>query len=299
MLLLLIHLSLALQVHAQGKWEFYAYSGLPGMLSYGRLDPIVSPGAVSGHVHQIQGANGISSTYDHDTLRRQSTCTTIQVQDDLSNYWAPALYSYNGAANFSLMLAGFHVYYQFQTFSYDANNPKGSARRYAFPKNLTMLAGNMFQRQLNYSNPASVASKFVCSRASGGAQVSYDMRDFQRAGRNCDLGLSATTRFPSCWDGAPNNTDLVRLYSASIRLDSIADLYKTHVVYPNPIGVCPQSHPYAFMQLSLEWSWPVQNFPFDPKREDNWVFSFGDTSGFGFHGDFGRPCLTPYSLQYA
>lgn len=31
-----------------------------------------------------------------------------------------------------------------------------------------------------------------------------------------------------------------------------------------------------------------EDFPFDPSREDNWVFSYGDTSGFGFHGDFGK-----------
>lgn len=61
------------------------------MISYGRLDPIVSPGQVSAHVHQISGANAIQATYDYDTLRRQSTCTSVIVQDDLSNYWTPAM----------------------------------------------------------------------------------------------------------------------------------------------------------------------------------------------------------------
>jgi len=65
----------------------YAYGGLPGMMSYGRLDPIIAPGAVSPHVHQISGSNGMQATYDYNTLRRESTCSNIIVQDDLSNYW--------------------------------------------------------------------------------------------------------------------------------------------------------------------------------------------------------------------
>jgi len=40
------------------------------------------------------------------------------------------------------------------------------------------------------------------------------------------------------------------------------------------------------MQLVFEWYFPVNDHPFDATREDNWVLSFGDTSGFGMHGDF-------------
>ena len=40
------------------------------------------------------------------------------------------------------------------------------------------------------------------------------------------------------------------------------------------------------MELTYEWYYPVQDYPFDPKRDDNWVLSFGDNSGFGMHGDF-------------
>lgn len=60
-----------------------------------------------------------------------------------------------------------------------------------------------------------------------------------------------------------------------------------NVVYPDSNGVCPSTHPQAFIQMTYEW-FPIGGFPFDPSREDNWVLSFGDTSGFGFHGDFGE-----------
>lgn len=212
MLLFALLISLAGIVHATNKWEFYAYSGLPGMLSYGRLDPIVSPGAVSSHVHQFQGANAMSASYDYDTLRHDSTCTTLDVQDDLSNYWAPALYHYDGEGNFSLMLSGFHVYYNFVTYSYDANNPAGSSKRYPFPKGLTMLAGDMMQRQINDSDQASTASLFNCQLKAGNGPYSHDIRDFQRDGMLCDDSLRGTTRFPSCWDGDADNADLVSFF---------------------------------------------------------------------------------------
>lgn len=216
--LYLLSAVLALGVHGQGKWEFYAFSGLPGMLSYGRLDPIISPGQVSAHVHQIQGANAMSATYDYNTLRSQSTCTTLQVQDDLSNYWAPALYHYDGVGNYSLMLAKFNIYYQFLTYSYDASNPKGSSKRYPFPEGLTMLAGDLFQRSINHSDPVSTASNFQCQRASGGSPYSHDIRDFQRSGANCDQLLRGTTTFPSCWDGVADNSDRVSVSKSESRL---------------------------------------------------------------------------------
>lgn len=60
-------------------------------LSYGRLDSIVNPGEVSTHVHVFHGASALGSTYDYDDIRARSKCTTVPVQDDLSNYWVPAL----------------------------------------------------------------------------------------------------------------------------------------------------------------------------------------------------------------
>lgn len=56
-----------------------------------RADPIVNPGALSGHVHTIMGGNGFdfSMTYEQ---ARAATCSTCKVTADLSNYWTPTLY---------------------------------------------------------------------------------------------------------------------------------------------------------------------------------------------------------------
>jgi len=183
----------------------------------------------------------------------------MRVQQDLSNYWFPAMYHYDGVNNFNLLLSRFSVYYWQTTQSYNANNVTcGSNKRYPFPENFKMLAGNMMQRTINYSDPASTATEFQCqmSNAPYGGPYSKDMRDFQRQGLICDNELRATVTFPSCWDGETDNSD------------------NTHVVYPNFNQICPSSHPLALMALVLEYYWPVQNFPMDPTREDNWVLSF-------------------------
>lgn len=59
--------------------------------------------------------------------------------------------------------------------------------------------------------------------------------------------------------------------------------------YPDPRygayngGVCPESHPYALITLFYEF-----NFNTSPYEDRNFVFSQGDKSGHGFHGDFGE-----------
>jgi hypothetical protein len=209
-------------IASPGKWEFYAWGGLPGMISYGRLDPILSPGVVSSHVHQINGANAMQASYDYDTLRRESTCSSVVVQDDLSNYWSPAMYHYDGASNYSLMLARFSVYYKFDTFSYSATNTSGSDTRVAFPEGLVMLAGDMYKR-----NATDSVATFQCQRASGDSPYSSDMRDFQKAGQNCDQSLRATIDMPSCWDGVADNADLVRTSSSLVLLTTSRALLTT------------------------------------------------------------------------
>jgi len=53
-----------------------------------RNDPIVSPGAVAGHLHTIMGGNGFNFTMDYQKARA-STCSSCTVKQDLSNYWIP------------------------------------------------------------------------------------------------------------------------------------------------------------------------------------------------------------------
>ena len=59
-------------------------------LMYGRVDPIVSPGKASAHVHfGMGGSNWNASMEDNTAL--DSSCTSTQAKADKSNYWTPRL----------------------------------------------------------------------------------------------------------------------------------------------------------------------------------------------------------------
>lgn len=62
-----------------------------GPLLEARLDPIISPGGPSGHVHTIQGGNAFAETMG-DSAAIGSTCTSSLVKADKSNYWTPKVY---------------------------------------------------------------------------------------------------------------------------------------------------------------------------------------------------------------
>lgn len=92
---------------------------------------------------------------------------------------------------------------------------------------------------------------------------------------NCPGGLRVQVFFPSCWDG--------------VNLDS-AD-HRSHMSYPAGQnynnGPCPASHPVHLVSLFYEVLYDTNAF------KDKWhgsthpfVFSNGDTTGYGFHGDF-------------
>ena len=77
--------------------------------------------------------------------------------------------------------------------------------------------------------------------------------------------------FPSCWDG---------------RLDTEDMAADPHVVYPSPgwaAGVCPESHnkrlPTVFFEALFRPGGVYQ-------PGDQLYYSFNDTTGYGFHGDF-------------
>lgn len=62
-----------------------------GFLVSGRMDPIVSPGKTSSHVHAIQGGSNFAETMS-DTTLLDSTCTSSLIKNDKSVYWTPSVY---------------------------------------------------------------------------------------------------------------------------------------------------------------------------------------------------------------
>jgi Domain of unknown function (DUF1996) len=78
-----------------------------------RADPVVSPGALSGHVHTIMGGSGFGFAMDY-AQARAAACSTCFVKQDKSNYWVPSLYFHapNGSFISVPQSGGATIYYE-------------------------------------------------------------------------------------------------------------------------------------------------------------------------------------------
>lgn len=53
----------------------------------GRIDPIVNPGKVAGHVHTIYGANNVRDVLNTPAEYSRASCTSATISADKSLYW--------------------------------------------------------------------------------------------------------------------------------------------------------------------------------------------------------------------
>ncbi|EXJ91928.1 hypothetical protein A1O3_00478 [Capronia epimyces CBS 606.96] len=238
-----------------------------GLAQTGRIDPIINPGAISGHVHILSGASNVNTTSDFDSLTA-AACTSCSIQKDKSAYWTPLLYYQRANGSFvDVPNDGTVVYYL----------GRGEDRRniIPFPPGLRMLSGNPSKRSydnstMTYGNstyrarPVADRVSFACINYAQATPETPNM-----ATTDCPNGLRAQIQFPSCWDG-------VNLYKPD----------QSHVAYMSQIdnGVCPPTHPNLLPHLFYE----IYYFPtrLDTSDGGTFVFSQGDTTGYGFHGDF-------------
>ncbi|KAJ9114082.1 hypothetical protein QFC22_005902 [Naganishia vaughanmartiniae] len=244
------------------------------MLVTTRLDPIVFPGVISGHVHTIAGASSFDKTMDY-AKSRSASCTTAVVSEDKSNYWTPQMYYYNPLdATFTMITVSVMNTYYLTRPGYDGEKIT------AFPDGLRMISGNPFRKTFDASNPDNAAISFVC--LGGGPETRDDPEWFQRNSlfnHNCPGGMRAQVNFRSCWDGKNLDT---------------SD-HASHMAWPSggvDGGTCPSTHPVHLPMLFYEVVYDVQKFPYN-NNGTTWVFAQGDTTGYGFHGDFvnGWPSL--------
>ncbi|KIV92643.1 hypothetical protein PV10_03916 [Exophiala mesophila] len=209
----------------------------------------------------------INTTSTFQSLTAAS-CTSCSIQKDKSAYWTPLLYYQRGDGSFiNVPNDGTVVYYL----------GRGEDRRniVPFPPGFQVVSGDPSRRSydnetMTYSTgryrsrPVADRVSFACiNYAQATPETPY------MANTNCPNGLRAQIQFPSCWDG-------VNLYKAD----------QSHVAYMSQIdnGVCPPTHPKLLPHLFYE----IYYFPnrIDTSDGGRFVFSNGDTTGYGFHGDF-------------
>jgi hypothetical protein len=124
------------------------------------------------------------------------------------------------------------------------------------------------------SSQAALAQKaigFNClnyAKAPEGSLQRHFLPDKAFMDANCADGVRVELMFPSCWNGQADSAD-----------------HKSHVAYPTTVmdGFCPSTHPTRLPGLFYEVIYNTNAFA---GVDGKFVFANGDTTGYGFHGDF-------------
>ncbi|KAI5464402.1 hypothetical protein BGZ63DRAFT_461492 [Mariannaea sp. PMI_226] len=227
------------------------------LIAHERADPIVQPDIVSGHIHDVLGASTFGVTFNPDVWSK-AKCSTMQVQENKSNYWMPALHVDNGNGTFSAVpVKEARVYY--------LNNNVAGTRVKAFPQGLRIVAGSPLATEYVPAQPGYVDGNIGYTCQMAGTDPSKEHWQPSIPDFVCKDFLRLSVSFPSCWNGKD--------------LDS-AD-HKSHMSYRFSNGTCPETHPVPTMQIDLEIGYYTADYP-----ADKLLLSTGDRAGFGLHGDY-------------
>ncbi|KAJ3496241.1 hypothetical protein NMY22_g19838 [Coprinellus aureogranulatus] len=251
-----------------------------------RMDPLVTPGIISPHLHQVIGGNAFNMSMDPSLdIPKLATCTTCRFVEDKSNYWTAVMYFKHPNGSFirvpqmanhntgpGLQDGGMTVYY-FQP----PNNQKSTA----FGKGFRMIVGDPMRRSASgvaSNSPVMKATTFRCFQGDNiGSSTPGDSPDtWSFPTGTCSGGIRSNLYFPACWDG--KNYD--------------SENHSSHVAYPNGgfFGTsCPSTHPVRLPLLFIEIVWDTR--PFNdkslwPSSGQPFVFSMGDPTGYGQHADY-------------
>ena len=93
-----------------------------------RLDPIVNPGKVSGHLHTVVGGSAFSKDYSFEAYKN-AACSTVEVQADKSNYWIPSIMAKNENGTFQSLPVNEARMYYFNVSRLPEYLPKTWAKR--------------------------------------------------------------------------------------------------------------------------------------------------------------------------
>ena len=218
---------------------------------------------------------GFSATSGSDELIA-GDCTSCAVTEDKSAYWTPPMYFKDAATGqYKLVqqVGGMLSYYFL-------NYAPGETKITAFPHGMEMIAGDTNQRNFTAGETDATSQKGLAQKALGFNCLNYDkaaegslyrhfMPDKAYLDANCKDGIRAELMFPSCWNGK----------------DMTSKNKMDHVAYPSSVmdGTCPEGFPTRLPGLFYETIWNTAEFT---GVDGEFVFSNGDPTGYGYHGDF-------------
>ncbi|KAK7733959.1 hypothetical protein SLS53_008111 [Cytospora paraplurivora] len=251
-----------------------------GPLTEGRVDPIISPGETSSHVHTIMGGSNMGVSATGETMLA-SGCSNALVEGDNSGYWVPKLYFHDRGAG---TLEPVDLFYM--------NVVSGDAGLRACPD-----FGGALQTDGANGTAGVQPAQWTCPRSAydppswppatesdGSAAGIQDPADAQ-AGQGfpfaeCD-GYASPLRqdlhLPSCYDPSKG----------------LAGVRAGNMVFPTTDGAtgkqnCPEGFlhvPHLFFETY--WNTPVFRDRWTPNEGyQPFVLSNGDLTGCSAHGDF-------------
>jgi len=129
-----------------------------------------------------------------------------------------------------------------------------------------LVAGHSTRRSFSGSVEDQAVS-YTCL----GNPYSPEMNRFPTDKYFCSNGLRVQLYFPMCWNGK----------------DMDSPDHQSHMAYSTMYngGDCPPTHPELIPIIFFEVSYSVDKFPHG-KGTNPFVWSCGDPTGYGFHGDF-------------
>jgi hypothetical protein len=174
----------------------------PGAIPDQAIDPIVSPGVTSAHLHSFFGSKALTSTSTPSQLQSSATAgTTCTISQDTAAYWVPT--ACDGPC---IPVAGgdptrgpfTNVVKPVKIFAYYFGVPSSQAVEAPFPSNLQLVAGNSHALSPADDLPGVIA--FSCgnggSHSSPNRAAPYDCTAANGV-RGTD-GVVAIVKFPYC-----------------------------------------------------------------------------------------------------
>ncbi|KAJ7146106.1 hypothetical protein C8R44DRAFT_756598 [Mycena epipterygia] len=255
--------------------EAYWLMAANNIITTQRLDPVISPGSVSTHAHSVLGGSNFGLNTSTAALR-DSSCTSIPIPEDKSNYWFPrySTVGFNRWSNgtFTSVSGNAVIYYLFNdTPGYTTEFPDDVTHL----RTLNAVLGDPTLRTLDPSSFAQQAITFLCLDFSGKSNRYNELP----AGISCPSGIRSQIASP-CWNG--NDTD--------------SSDHKSHVAFLSTgpdNGTCTDPHfPVTLPRIFMEVYWISQVFedqrkyamtPSQPFVELNVIL---DPTGYGYHADF-------------
>jgi len=294
LLLILVYLSCSLMNFGNAK-KLKLFAQNVGLLVDTRLDPLVSPGNCTSHVHSVYGNAQFNATvhpymFEDDDWKNsvdKENQTTSELIPNLSLYWAPSLYIWDEASQKYYLVPSFaRPYYRIKI-----NNDDDRSNVNTYPKFLRLIVGDASRKtSWELENIDRDDIRWTLTTLNRRVTNYENHGDWSYLVDNPDVAnrdqVEMNLHFPDCLE--VDSLGNPKTESNDFRSHAAYSLKKWDTSRQT---FCPASHPYRIPRLNLEVRYKIGTIR-DLLGVDvvnnvlNWRLSTGDASGAGAHADF-------------